>query len=122
MDMLSVNATLAAGTYYLVGKEEPSSPFIASGWFQSNGTFVNNAGSVTNGIWSNSPGSSWTFDSYACGASCTALVFAVNGGAVVPEPTSIMLFGTGLLGVVGSVRRKLRRMRSAQAARLPGCG
>lgn len=108
-DMINVNATLAAGTYYLVGKEEPSSPFIATGWFLSNGTLVTDAGSVTNGIWSSRPGSPWTFDTYACGASCTAPVFAVNGqGAVVPEPSFIMLFGTGLLGVVGAVRRKLR--------------
>jgi hypothetical protein len=107
-DMVNVNATLAAGTYYLVGKEEPSSPFIASGWFLSNGTLVTNAGSVTNGIWSSAPGLPWTFDTYACGASCTAPVFTVNGpGAVVPEPSTIVLFGTGLLGIVSAVRRKL---------------
>lgn len=35
--------------------------------------------------------------------------FTINGGQTVPEPSSIMLLGSGILGVAGVLRRKLSR-------------
>jgi hypothetical protein len=33
--------------------------------------------------------------------------FTISGGTTVPEPSSIMLFGSGVLGLAGLLRRKL---------------
>jgi len=33
----------------------------------------------------------------------------ILGGSPVPEPTSLILMGTGLLGIAAQMRRKLRR-------------
>jgi len=35
--------------------------------------------------------------------------FTINSGGTVPEPSSIMLFGSGILGLAGVLRRKLTR-------------
>jgi hypothetical protein len=108
-ETLSVNATLPAGTYYLVGTEVPNSPNIASGWFLSNGTFVTNAGSVRNGIWSiNVPTGQTFFNGYECGGPCPAPTFAVNTvAATVPEPRSLSLLGgCVLLGIIAMARRR----------------
>jgi hypothetical protein len=35
--------------------------------------------------------------------------FTLTGGGTTPEPSSILLFGSGILGLAGVLRRKLTR-------------
>lgn len=43
----------------------------------------------------------------ACGALPNDLSFAVYGNSAVPEPGSLILLGSGILGIAGMLRRKL---------------
>jgi hypothetical protein len=81
-EAMTVNATLPAGTYYLVGTEDPASTLHAPGWYVSDGTFVTYAGTVTNGVWSSSSGPTGPFSflsGLANGYTYDAPVFIVNG-------------------------------------------
>ena len=61
-ETMAVNATLPAGTYYIVGTGDPASTLALPGWYISDGTtFITNAGSVTNGEWASSNGGPWNF-------------------------------------------------------------
>ena len=62
--------------------------------------------SMTPGFGSIFGGLSGTFTNGSAVASGT---YTVTETSPVPEPSSILLFGTGVAAIVGSVRRKLRR-------------
>ncbi len=77
-----VNTTLPAGTYYLVGTEDPASTLRVPGWWVSDGTFVANAGSVANGVWfsSSGPTGPWALTSGVVnGYTYDAPTFVLNG-------------------------------------------
>jgi hypothetical protein len=100
-DAMTIDATLLAGTYYLVGTEDAASTSFPA-WWQSVLPYVTTSGSATNGVWYSHVGSgTWTFDGQG-----PAPNFIVNGGSsAVPEPSCLLLLSAGLLGIAG--RRRL---------------
>ena len=83
----------AGTTYWIVGQQSDSSSL--AGWNLSNsdiGTwYYNFAGSATG---------PWTATDNPISA------FEVDGTSPVPEPSTVVLLGTGILGLAGTVRRK----------------
>jgi len=100
---MTVNAALPAGTYYLVGTEDPASTLTVPGWFASDGiTLVTNAGSVTNGEWSSSAGPTgpWAFTSGVVnGHTYFVPTFLVNGSILVGQTITFGALSNVTLGV-----------------------
>ena len=96
IETMTVNATLPAGTYYLVGTGDPASSLTVPGWYVSDGaTFITNAGSVTNGVWYSTTGSAgpWTFETgFIDTYTYNAPVFTVYGSLGSSE-TQILVPG-----------------------------
>jgi N-acetylneuraminic acid mutarotase len=94
-EAMTVNATLPAGTYYLVASEDATSTQVVPGWWVSDGDYLTNAGNVANGDWySSSLGGPWTFESGVNGAyTYVAPTFVVNGIATAQSATATPTFG-----------------------------
>ena len=97
----SVQITLSDGTVYnltLNGRE-----MVSNNWFGTTPVFfgVTSTTAITSfSILFTDPVADWVeFDNLTYGDTATP----------VPEPASMFLFGTGLVGMAGAIRRKLRR-------------
>ncbi len=91
-----LSAALTAGdTYWLtLGGSMDSSGSTFDGWDLNNGPA--NCQFAVGGV-----------PIGGCGAGGES--FTINGGGTTPEPSSILLFGSGILGLAGILRRKLTR-------------
>jgi hypothetical protein len=63
----------------------------------------------------------WAYNGEVSGYSDSlGLVTSFNGPVIMPEPSSLLLIAGGLVGLVGTLRRKARRHRIGRAQRYPG--
>ena len=89
--------TLGPGTYYLTLLNAVTTGGYAF-WDQNNGPSVAYENTIGNLNGYDEPGSnSETFD-----------INGTSGGPVVPEPSSLLLMGSGLVSFAGMMRRKLK--------------
>ena len=96
--------SLGAGTYWLLLQNAVNTNGVF--WDQSDGPSVayqNTLGALAQGV-GNCGGISG-----AGGPSCSESFQIVGDNTATPEPGSLMLFGSGILAVVGVLRRRLNR-------------
>ncbi len=90
--------TLSTGTnYWMVIGPTSSSGNTYDAW-----NWSNSATGLEN--YSTDGGKTWNSN----GVTSQAAFDIIGGGGTTPEPTSLLLFGTGVLGAIGAFRRKIK--------------
>jgi PEP-CTERM motif len=93
---------LAAGTYWLNLANAVVNDGDPIYWDENSGVGGNGPSSASENSVGTIPSEAFT----VLGTSSTSSSSSSTGGTV-PEPSSIMLFGSGILGLAGVLRRKL---------------
>src|ERR1022692_4704442 len=109
--VMGLNVHLGQGTYWFA--VVPNDPAAGGRSFESNTFGLNSVGtSISDQQFFNSnffgvnyvnSDTQGTFPNFSAG------VYVSSGGGTTPEPSSILLFGSGILGLAGVLRRKLIR-------------
>jgi hypothetical protein len=95
------NVSLGAGSYWLNLANGVTSEGNPVYWDQNNGNSLASESSI-----GTIPSESFTIMGSGTGATITTTTTG-GGTSTTPEPSSIMLFGSGILGLAGVLRRKL---------------
>ena len=113
--LTALSNTLQSGTanshgYYLVVADFtfPSIDWINGGWITLENATIGTGGTV---LWDASDASLDAYNSSNGGVTKTAVygeTFSLDGD-ITPEPSSLLLLGSGMLGLAGMLRRKLAR-------------
>jgi hypothetical protein len=87
----------------------PGVPWSGAGWFTLSNACTTSGCSVSNPIyWDENSGPSTAYEN-TIGSIPSEAFTLVGTSGTTPEPSSIMLFGSGILGLAGILRRKLNR-------------
>jgi hypothetical protein len=95
----NMNVSLDAGTYWLTLQNASSSLGDPVYWDENSGPSSaeqNAVGTIPS-------------ESFTLGGETTVITTSTTTTSTTPEPSNIMLLGSGILGLAGVVRRKLRR-------------
>jgi hypothetical protein len=104
-DLTDLTLTIGGHTFTLADSESPASVFF----FLGNVSSINYDGALGNGFFKitlDSAGLGYVYTNILGGQGSAGLILASPSTAATPEPSSLLLFGTGALGIVAFGARK----------------
>jgi len=108
----TTNVYLGPGTYYLTLSSATVTGGDPTGWDENDGISQGFTNDLAPTLPDTTPPYPWSIGAYNCGytlpcSNTGGETFSLNG-SFLPEPSSFLLLGSGLAGLAGMLKRKLR--------------